>query len=104
MVQTHKSISTGTSPSVPPAKNSPKHQSTPYSQCRCSSFQSIVAVSYFNNFRSEIFYQSKDQYWSLRCVSRQGSTLRSDELREHKTVRSALDCLPRFGSRIDKSC
>src|SRR5712692_9583507 len=30
---------------------------------------------------------------SLRCGGRQGSSLRSDELREQKTVRFALDCL-----------
>jgi len=32
------------------------------------------------------------------------STPRPDGLRELKTVRSALDCLPRYGLRIDKSC
>jgi len=37
---------------------------------------------------------------SLRCGGRQGSSLRFDELREHKTVRFALDCLPRCGSLV----
>jgi hypothetical protein len=49
-------------------------------------------------------FTGKERYRSLRWVSRQGSPLRSDELHELKTVRFALDCLPRCGLRVDKSC